>query len=83
MPGTPFLASVGAWNQRGGEMMTLLAHDLTSHDPLAVTRTGGTFTVTGGAASPGGTVPGFDVLATLGALGIIGALFLAGGGRRG
>ena len=63
------------------EFLEVLAYDLTSQDPLAVTRNDGTFTVTEGAT--GGSIPGFGVLAALGALGVIGALFLAGRERRG
>ena len=65
------------------EFLEVLAYDLTSHDPLAMTQNGGTFTVTAEAAPAGGTIPGFDALAALGALGVIGAICLAGRGRRG
>ena len=53
-----------------------------THEEFPVQMAGGTFTVTDEAPAGGGTIPGFDALAALSALGVIGAILIFGRGRR-
>jgi len=59
-----------------------LGNDVETGEEFVMQTGGGTFTVTEEAPA-GGTIPGFDAMAALGALGVIGAIYLAGRERRG